>query len=284
MKTELPLVSILTTNYNGAHYVDDAIQSVLNQTYTNWELIIIENGSTDNSKNEILKYSDSRIQLINFEYNVGRTKALIIAAKAAKGDYLCVLDIDDTYQPTKIEEQVIYLNINQNVSIIATSYNIINKSNSLLGQKIIDNFQYTFPNIFSYLNPIAHSSAMFRSNNYEFVNGYDEQLIFAQDLDLWIKLSQVGKIKFIEKPLTNIRVSENSMSNDKSLEKIRYEEVTNLFKKSKFISASNFSKEEHKSHKIELLNRELNVLLNMNPRSYFGIFIILLKTFLVKIS
>jgi glycosyltransferase involved in cell wall biosynthesis len=284
LKTEFPLVSILTTNYNGAEYIDDAIKSLLNQTYSNWEHIIIENGSTDNSIVEILKYRDSRIQLIKYENNIGRTKALVVAAKAAKGEYICVLDIDDTFELTKIEEQVNYLNNHQNVSVIATSYNLINKVKTLIDKIIINNNQYKFPNIFSHLNPIAHSSVMFRKKHYEFVKGYDESLIFAQDFDLWIKLSQVGEIKFIEKPLTNIRITASSMSNDKSQEKIRYQEVTKLFLKSKLISGVNLTKEELKLHKIEILNRKLNVLLNTKPRPYINISTFLFKYFKIKFA
>ena len=277
-------MSILTTNYNGEKYIDDAINSVLTQSYTNWEHIIIENGSTDESINELMKFNDCRIRILRLQNNIGRTNALIMAVNEAKGEYISILDIDDTYEMTKIEEQVQYLNENKNVSLLATSYNLIDKSKNHIDKIIIYNNQYIFPNIFSYLNPIAHSSVMYKKINYEEVNGYDDILIFAQDFDLWVKLSQIGAIKFIEKPLTNIRLTVTSMSNDKSQERLRYNEVTKLFLKSKLISRSHLTREDLKNHKIELLNRELNILLNTNPKSYIHIGLIVIKIFVIKIT
>jgi glycosyltransferase involved in cell wall biosynthesis len=271
MKSNNPLVSILTTNYNGEEFIHDAVTSVLNQTYTNWELIIIENGSIDNSINEIAKFKDSRIKLYKFEKNIGRTNALIQAANFSTGEYICILDIDDTFEISKINSQLDFLLNHPNVVLLGTSYNLINKKNNLINTVIIPNNKYVFPNTFTYLNPIAHSSVMFRRTSYQYVNGYDNSFIFAQDFDLWIKLSEIGEISFLDIPLTNIRLTSTSMSNDISQIDLRLNEVV-----------ENLKKLDLRNHKIEILNRKLNILLNREDKSYMQILKIIFKKVINK--
>ncbi|MEP2690287.1 glycosyltransferase family 2 protein [Maribacter dokdonensis] len=123
------LVSIIVPNYNGAKYIEDCINSVLNQTYTNWELIICDDNSSDNSVELIKSYSDNRIisPIINKKNN-GAAVARNNAIKQAKGEFIAFLDNDDYWEPKKLEKQVKFM-IGGNYSFTFTDYVQFNTKN-----------------------------------------------------------------------------------------------------------------------------------------------------------
>src|SRR5258708_27463041 len=115
-----PLVSVLMANYNYAPYVPEAIESVLNQSYTNWELIVCDDGSTDASVDVIERYAriDQRVRLVA-KPNGGHASALNAAHRLSKGEIVCLLDSDDVYDPSKIERVVDYCQAHPDRGLIA---------------------------------------------------------------------------------------------------------------------------------------------------------------------
>ena len=103
------LVSIIIPSFNSARFIQECINSVLAQTYDNWELLIVDDFSSDNSCELIEKYNDKRIYLIGLEKNVGAAKARNIAIRKAKGKYIAFLDSDDIWMPTKLEDQIYFM-------------------------------------------------------------------------------------------------------------------------------------------------------------------------------
>jgi len=106
------LVSIITPSYNSEKFIKECIESVIAQTYTNWELIIVDDCSADNSCEMIRKYDDNRISLIKLEKNVGAAEARNIALRKATGKYIAFLDADDIWMPTKLEDQIHFMQEN----------------------------------------------------------------------------------------------------------------------------------------------------------------------------
>lgn len=123
----VPLVSVMIPVYNNGATIAMALNSVLNQTFSNWECIIVNDGSTDNTKSLIESYSDSRFKIVNLEKNSGRPFARQKALEIASGKYLAFLDADDFYHPLKLEEQVNILEQNEDVEVVScgdASYNV----------------------------------------------------------------------------------------------------------------------------------------------------------------
>jgi glycosyltransferase involved in cell wall biosynthesis len=132
-----PLVSIMMPVYNGEKTIELAIKSLIAQTYTNWLCIIVNDGSTDGTENFLEKYkTDDRFKVLNFSKNVGRGLARQIALDNAEGKYLAYLDADDFYHPEKLEQQVSYLEKNNDIALIAcgiASFNRNRKIRSIRG-------------------------------------------------------------------------------------------------------------------------------------------------------
>ncbi len=131
-----PVISVIMPAYNAEKYLNKAIDSVINQTLNNWELIIVNDGSTDTTKNIISSYNDPRICSINQE-NKGRSEARNVALKYARGDYIAFLDADDLYYPTKLEKQFDFFAGNKSADIVVGAFNRISSN----GQVIRKNLQ-----------------------------------------------------------------------------------------------------------------------------------------------
>jgi teichuronic acid biosynthesis glycosyltransferase TuaG len=103
------LVSIITPSYNSAKFIKQCIESVIAQTYTNWEMLIVDDYSSDNSLQILKKYNDKRIQLIELDKNVGASESRNVAIRKAKGKYIAFLDSDDLWEPQKLEKQISFM-------------------------------------------------------------------------------------------------------------------------------------------------------------------------------
>lgn len=129
------IISIITPNYNSSKFLDDCISSVINQTYQNWEMLIVDDKSTDDSREKILELSknDSRIKHVFLEENVGAAEARNTAISQSKGRYIAFLDSDDKWHPNKLEEQIIFMK-NNNIAFSFSNYEVVSED----GREIIN--------------------------------------------------------------------------------------------------------------------------------------------------
>jgi glycosyltransferase involved in cell wall biosynthesis len=157
-------ISVLTTVFNGGKYLAEAIESVLNQTWVNFEFIIIDDASTDNSVEIIKSYNDSRIRFFKNEKNIGQTASLNKGLKLAKSDYIARLDQDDVCLPVRLEEQYKYLENNQEVTIISSWEHTIDSSGVRVRswESSLDNYGVFLGYLLLGLCPVWHPSVMFR--------------------------------------------------------------------------------------------------------------------------
>ena len=125
------LVSIVTACYNSSQFIGECIDSVLSQTYDNWELLIVDDSSSDNSCEMIRKYDDNRISLIELEKNGGAAEARNIALKRAKGKYIAFLDSDDIWVSTKLEDQIYFMQ-QKNIAFSFSNYQPISEDGGKL--------------------------------------------------------------------------------------------------------------------------------------------------------
>lgn len=211
----LPLVTILLPAYNCQNYIQQTIDSILHQTYQNFELLIINDGSTDNTTNIINNYSDDRIKHIINETNKGLIYSLNKGLEIAKGKYIARIDADDICLPTRIEKQVNWLNKNTNTAIIATTIQFINEHNQPTGNWSLDLRTITSNQIYKAMLwecCIAHPSVMMRTEiikNYK----YNQKQKHTEDYDLWLQLLADKKIiEKINEPLLLYRIHRQSVT------------------------------------------------------------------------
>jgi glycosyltransferase involved in cell wall biosynthesis len=215
-----PKVSIICRTYNQENFIDRAIQSVLNQTYENWELIVIDDASTDATHEKILKFQDNRMKVLkNFE-NKGPLANLNIGMKSSEGEYIAILDGDDEYLPQKLEKQVYFLNNNPDYGAVFSYINTINETGnfsdctrSQWSRNLLNNPAGTQSQMlrkcFEIYNFLAFPTEMFRK---EYAIYFNEHLLSLGDGYFHISTLLKTKIKVLEEPLTNYRILENSVT------------------------------------------------------------------------
>ena len=208
-----PRVSVIMTIYNSDLYLKEAIDSLLMQSFMNWELIAVENGSNDNSVNILKKYNDKRIRVFPFPENIGRTPALRFAFEKSQGEFIAVLDSDDVAKPERISSQVSFLDLNPDILLVGSWVEYIDADSNIFSTSKLTTDIKKIKDSLGWMNPITHSSAMLRKDEAEEVGGYPKDLIYAQDYGLIIALAQKGKIAVIPKLLCQFRVLRSSMSN-----------------------------------------------------------------------
>lgn len=223
-----PLVSVVMANYKTKiEYLRDAIDSILSQTYTNFEFIIIDDASADESLNCILSYDDSRIKLIQNSKNYGLTKSLNIGFKASCGKYIVRMDSDDIAMPRRIETQVAFMENNSDVIVCGSWFEKFGVENQIRKPIIINSELYRCQLLFSN-TPITmcHPSVIIRksmliSNNIK----YDETIKRAQDYALWVSCSKYGRMAIIEEVLLKYRTHNDQISIEKKEEQYGFADL-----------------------------------------------------------
>lgn len=194
----IPKISIVMPLYNSGNLIHFTIKSILNQTHTNFELILINDASKDDTLNVIKEYQkkDKRIKIINNKQNLGISLASNKGLAAAKGKYIAMMDHDDISLPERFEKQIAYLEKNKDIFLIGTGNKYIDKDGNILNKiKTITNPDKIKKEIISGTNRICHPSIMFRN---ETKIKYREKIYYAQDVDFFLQLLSENKV------LTNI--------------------------------------------------------------------------------
>ena len=202
---ELPLVSVVIATYNRANEIMRAIDSVRGQNYPNKEIIVVNDGSTDNTRQILEQQSD--IVLINNKTNLRLQKSLNIGCRASRGKYIARLDDHDMWiDSSKLQKQVNFLESHPQVGVLGTSANLGEReiSNPLTDKKIRHQILFRCP--------FSHMTIMMRKEAYEKCGQYDEALIYSEDWDLWMKIGQKYELANIPDITTFINEQEGLTS------------------------------------------------------------------------
>jgi glycosyltransferase involved in cell wall biosynthesis len=217
------------TVYNAEPYLKEAIDSIVAHTFKDWELIAVENGSSDKSPAILNSYSDERIRVFVLPQNIGRTPALRYAFEQAQGEYTAVLDADDVSYPERLMKQVLYLDQHNEVGIVGTWVNQINGRGEKIGKlepPVDENELYE---VLGWTNPIVHSSIMYRTEHAKRIGGYSATYTYAQDFALILAISRISRIGIIGEYLCKYRVITSSVTrNPKMLLNIGQEQLALL--------------------------------------------------------
>lgn len=214
------LVSIITPSYNSSKFIAKTIESVLAQTYENWEMIIIDDCSHDSTNEIIEEYikKDSRVKLIKLERNSGPAVARNRAIEEANGRYIAFLDADDLWLPQKLEKQIKFMSDNDLV-FTYSSYYLIDEYDNNLG--VFTTKEAITYNSMLKTSSVGCSTAIYDTHKLGKI--YMPNIPKRQDYGLWLKiLKKIGSTKGILEPLVKYRMRKNSVSSNK-LKVVRYQ-------------------------------------------------------------
>ena len=232
-----PLITVLMTVYNGDTYLSDAIESILNQTYINFEFLIIDDASTDGSENIILSFNDNRIRYIKNETNIGQTASLNLGLKLAKGKYIARIDQDDLSSENRLHIQCNYMEKNKNICIVGSWVKSINENNEYICTITHPTDPHILRESIVCGCPISHSSVFFDRKKILKIGGYPVKLKYAMDWGLWIEcIKNNYTIVNIPIPLASIRTHSNNFTSLKKLDLIKFTEQYQLFYQSNTIA------------------------------------------------
>ncbi len=218
-----PLVSVICLSYNHEGFVEEAIRSVINQTYKNIEIIVVDDASSDSSQNVIQKLVAEfpSIQFLSIENNIGNCKAFNLGFALSKGEFIIDFATDDIMMPHRIAKQIDqFQSLPQDVGVIFTDATYVNEEGKFLRQ----HYAYLFRKRLLTEVPqgdvyakvlsryfIASPTMTVRRSVFDKIGGYDESLAY-EDFDFWVRSSRSFKYFFLNESLTKIRRSGNSMS------------------------------------------------------------------------
>ena len=188
-----PEVTVLMSVYNGERYLRESIESILNQTFSDFEFLIINDGSTDSSREIILSYDDPRIILVDNEENMGLAKSLNIGIHRARGVYIARQDADDVSHPSRLKIQYDYMETN-NCDVTCCRYQYMDKRGKrLLLVSEMFSAQSLTRRLIDLKDPIAHGSVLMKKKSLIEAGRYNESFEFSQDYELWLRLLSMDK-------------------------------------------------------------------------------------------
>jgi len=294
----IPQISIIIPTYNHANFIGKAIKSLINQTYKNWEAIIIDNRSKDQTKKIIKTFNDPRIKYFEIDNNGIIAKSRNLGIKMSKGEWIAFLDSDDWWTEDKLE--LCMNNINDKVDFIYHDLETIDNQTKFFYKKKSYKGRELKKPIFNDLlfstikegNAIGNSSAMVRKSIIKKIGGLDEDtnLIGSEDYNTWLRISQItDQFKYLKKILGYILIHETNVSKKdmsipqrqaviKFINKFNSNQRLNLEVKLKYMSANyNYSRNNLTQAKKDFFFVLKNGELNLKIRSLIKIILTMLK-------
>ena len=217
----MPKISVIMPVYNAGKFVSEAILSILNQTFVDFEFIVVDDGSTDNSWDVIQTFSDDRMITIRNGKNIGNCKSRNFGISKSKGKYVAVMDADDIALPDRLWKQYNYMESNPATVAIGAQLNF-------LGTERKTEMPVTYHEICAGLldnSRVMHPTLFVRADVIKQLGGYDEQYKYASDYDLACRLSLTGKIENLPDTCVVYRLHPDQISHAKRLEQQEYADV-----------------------------------------------------------
>lgn len=196
-----PLVSVFIPAYNAASYIEQAIQSVIDQTYQNFEIIVVNDGSTDETKNIIKRIADkdNRIKVFHNESNLGLSPTRNIGIDLCKGEYIALLDSDDYISNQRIKKQVFFLQNNPDFDAVSSWMQVFDET----GHQQIIQYRDTlsdYKTVSLFYSPVSHAAALFKTSVLQKLR-YRSEFKFAEDYDMWFRFLKQYKVAVIPEVL-----------------------------------------------------------------------------------
>lgn len=230
----MPKISVILPVYNGEQYIAEAVQSILDQTFKDFELLVINDASTDNTLSVLRSFTDPRIRIVNNEVNLKVVKSLNKGLELSSGEYIARMDGDDIASPSRFQKQLAYFSQHPEIDVCATQVEVFGGQNYITRQYETHNF---IKASLLFLNIIIHPSVMFKRASF-IENGYyyDESYDNAEDYGLWVKTIDKLKYAIVPDVLLKYRIHDANVSVQKAanwevLRKINFRVYTLLLNK-----------------------------------------------------
>ncbi|WP_218048972.1 glycosyltransferase [Curvivirga aplysinae] len=211
-------ISVLMAIYNGADFLKTAIESILNQTFTDWTFVIVDDASTDQTKEILSSYAskEPRIHIIKNETNLGLTKSLNVGLREIKSPYIARFDADDISLPNRLQKQYDFMQSNPDIAFCGSNAIIVDAEEKLKFVTSLPETSAELSAISIIQNPFIHPSTMLRKSVLDTFNiDYDESFKTTQDWVLWVEIMSHGKTANIKEPLIKQRYHPSSISHAK---------------------------------------------------------------------
>lgn len=196
----IPKLSVILPVYNDESNIKQAIQSILNQSFIDFELIIINDGSTDSSPKIINSFSDHRIRMIN-QSNMGIVPSLNKGIINSQGEYIARMDSDDISDPTRFSKQLEFLENNSDYGVVGSACLIVDDNGNMIKHFNVPIYDKDVRNALIWRNPLVHSSIVMRKSDLIKVGLYSNYFSGAEDYELWFRMINVCKIANIDQEL-----------------------------------------------------------------------------------
>ncbi|MBN1216004.1 MAG: glycosyltransferase [Candidatus Lokiarchaeota archaeon] len=217
MDKSQPFITVFTPNFNKSEFILETIQSILNQTYTNFEYIIIDDCSTDESWNIIQNQAkkDNRIKCyrnkINLRIVETRNRGFRYSSPDAK--YFSIIDSDDVADKKRLEYQINFLEKNKDYGMVGSNAIIINEKSKIVGYRNYPSENEKIKKIIARINPFTQSSVTLRKKVIKEIGLYNKKWFVCQDYDYWLRVGIKWKLKNLNKPLIRYRLNTNQVKN-----------------------------------------------------------------------
>ncbi len=230
MSSTSPTVSVIVPTFNHAHFLPHAVQSVLEQTFQDWEVVIVDDGSTDHTRDVVREFADARVRYI-YQSNRGLAAARNTGLGASLGEYVALLDADDLYLPCKLRVQVDWLRSHGDHGFVAGGWNYIDEQGKLIGEykpwlnpPLLDVKAWLYN---CYVNPV---SVLVSKRWVQDVGGFDENFRRVEDWDLWLRLAYAGcKMGWVNEIVSSYRISRDQMTKNAAAQKLAYIRMMDKF-------------------------------------------------------
>jgi glycosyltransferase involved in cell wall biosynthesis len=210
-----PLISIIIPTYNRAEFISQAVESVLGQTMHEWELLVVDDGSTDNTCEVLAAYRrDPRIHYF-YQLNQGQSVARNEALRMIQGDFVGFLDSDDLWAPDKLEKQLAILEANPHVDIVHGDESTMDVQGVVISRKNMKRYSGWITRYLLADNSVSITTALVRRRCFEEMGGFDTSVGVADDYELWLRFSALYRYHYEPGIVASYRVMEDQISSDK---------------------------------------------------------------------
>ncbi|MCD4780903.1 MAG: glycosyltransferase [Candidatus Omnitrophica bacterium] len=228
----VPKISVLMSVYNGEQYLAQAIESVLGQTMPDFEFIIINDGSNDNTQHIINKFSDKRIITVQNRTNIGLTLSLNKGIQSAKAQYIARHDADDISLPERFQKLYEYMERNPHIVLLGSSCLLIDTQGNVLKTKKLSTGSKNLKQHLRRCSQFCHGSVIYRKQTVNKLHGYRPKAKYVEDYDLWCRMAKAYDIENLAEPLYQLRLHADSISIKNLFTQKRYERlISNLYAK-----------------------------------------------------
>lgn len=224
-----PKLSVLMSVLNGEAFLRPAVESILGQTFRDFEFVIVDNASRDSTPTILDSYCDDRIVRLRNDVVLSLTESLNRGLQVARGSYIARMDADDIAAPARLARQTEFLDVHPDVALVASHVRLIDRNGAAFAYISRPTDPRELYDALAYCNPFAHSATMFRRAPVVALGGYPTNYQFAQDLALWLKLAQPGRLGMIGDALVDMREHRGQTTFSPDLALLRHRESIAIF-------------------------------------------------------